>query len=173
MYNSNTLIHNSFDAACVRFARSENIESIASELDIRAAVLRNKLNPNQPHQLTVAELISITNKTENEAIVNGVILDLGLTVVRMPKTQSKKSLAMSALSVNAAAGDIANQIIEVESDCRLTQTKKDQIVKKAQSAMRELVFLMSDVENRCGGAGPFVSMCADAVMTGGVPMPGI
>lgn len=170
MYNSNTLIHNSFDAACTRFARSENMKSIASELDIKAAVLRNKLNPNQ---LTVAELISITNKTENETIVNGVILDLGLTVVRMPKNQSKKSLAMSALSVNAVAGYIANDVIEVESDRRLTQTRKDQIVKKAQSAVRELVFLMSDVENRCGGAAPFVSMCADAVMTGGVPMPGM
>jgi hypothetical protein len=31
------------------------------------------------------------------------------------------------------------------------------------TAVRELVFLMSDVENRCGGACPFVPMCADAV----------
>jgi len=31
---------------------------------------------------------------------------------------------------------------------------------------------MSDVENRCGGAGPFVSMCADAVMNG-MPIPGM
>ncbi|SGY87689.1 Possible phage regulatory protein (CII) [Moritella viscosa] len=76
------------------------------------------------------------------------------------------------MSVTADIGEINRHILEVESDRRLPRHKKDAIVRKAQQAVRELVFLMSDVENRCGGAGPFVSMCADAVMNG-LPIPGM
>ena len=76
------------------------------------------------------------------------------------------------MSVASHTGEISRHILEAESDRRLTRTNKDAIVKKAQEAVRELVFLMSDVENRCGGAGPFVSMCADAVING-LPIPGM
>ncbi|SGY93681.1 phage regulatory CII family protein [Moritella viscosa] len=76
------------------------------------------------------------------------------------------------MNVAIQTGDISRHILEAESDRRLTRHKKDAIVRKAQQAVRELVFLMSDVENRCGGAGPFVSMCADAVMNG-LPIPGM
>ena len=79
---------------------------------------------------------------------------------------------MSAMSVAGQAGDICNHVIEAESDSRLTLYKKDAIVTKAQSTIRELVFLISDVENRCGGVGPFVSMFADTVLSG-IPMPGM
>ncbi|WP_256597918.1 phage regulatory CII family protein, partial [Moritella viscosa] len=46
-------INCAIDAACIRFAGIENVESIASECGMRGQMLRNKLNPNQPHQLTV------------------------------------------------------------------------------------------------------------------------
>ena len=105
-------------------------------------------------------------------IVNSAILEIGLMAVRLPKQGDSKPLTLSAMSLSADAGEISRHIIEAETDRRLTRVKKDQIVNKAQAAVRELMFLMSDVENRCGGAGPFVSMCADAVLSG-IPMPGM
>ena len=160
------------DAACVRFASTENIAAIAKTCEMRGAMLRNKLNPNQPHQLTVKELIQISKATGNHDIINSAILEVGLVAVRLPKQGESKSLTLSAMSVTADIGEINRHIVEAESDRRLPRHKKDAITAKAQSAVRELVFLMSDVENRCGGAGPFVSMCVDAVVSG-MPIPGM
>ena len=165
-------IHSTIDAACIRFASAENVEELADSCGMRGAMLRNKLNPNQPHQLTVAELIKITKATDNHDIINSAISEIGLVAVRLPKAGDSKPLTLSAMSVTADIGDINRHILEAESDRRLTRHKKDAITAKAQSAVRELVFLMSDVENRCGGAGPFVSMCVDAVVSG-MPMPGM
>ncbi|SGZ10071.1 phage regulatory CII family protein [Moritella viscosa] len=172
MYDINNSKQTVIDAACIRFADIENVESIASVCGMRGQILRNKLNPNQPHQLTVNELIKITKATDNHDIINSAILEIGLTAVRLPKQGDSKPLTVSAMSVAIHTGDISRHILEAESDRRLTRHKKDAIVRKAQQAVRELVFLMSDVENRCGGAGPFVSMCADAVMNG-MPIPGM
>ena len=172
MNHSMDNINCAIDAACIRFAGIENVESIASECGIRGQMLRNKLNPNQPHQLTVSELIKITKATNNHDIINSAILEVGLTAVRLPKQGESKPLTLSAMSVASHTGEINRHILEAEADRRLTRHKKDAIIKKAQDAVRELVFLMSDVENRCGGAGPFVSMCADAVING-LPIPGM
>ncbi|EDM65031.1 possible phage regulatory protein (CII) [Moritella sp. PE36] len=172
MYESPGNVHQVIDAACVRFASAENIEELAKSCDMRGGMLRNKLNPNQPHQLTVSELIKITKETDNHDIINSAILEIGLIAVRLPKQGSAKPLALSAMNVTAHTGDINRHILEVESERRLTRHKKDAIVTKANSTIRELVFLISDVENRCGGAGPFMSMFADAVLSG-IPMPGM
>ena len=172
MYESAGNIHQVIDAACVRFSSAENIEELAKSCDMRGGMLRNKLNPNQPHQLTINELIKITSASGNNDIVNSAISEVGLVAVRLPKQGESKPLTLSAMSIAADIGDINRHILEAESDRRLTRHKKDAITAKAQSAVRELVFLMSDVENRCGGAGPFVSMCVDAVLSG-MPMPGM
>jgi len=173
MYEPEQPKQNAFDAACIRFADCENLEQVANETAMRPQMLRNKLNPNQPHQLTVSELVSITKQSGNDGLVNSVLLELDMTAVKLP-TQSgeSKSPVMAAMSINICAGDISRSICEVESEQRLTRRKKDEIVGKAQNAVRELVLLMSDVENRCQGATPFVSMCADAVFNG-LPIPGL
>ncbi|SGY88835.1 phage regulatory CII family protein, partial [Moritella viscosa] len=152
MFEINDSKQNVNDAACIRFADIENVESIANDCGMRGQMLRNKLNPNQPHQLTVNELIKITKATDNHDIINSAILEIGLVAVRLPKAGDSKPLTLSAMSVTADIGEINRHILEVESDRRLPRHKKDAIVRKAQQAVRELVFLMSDVENRCGGA---------------------
>ena len=172
MYESVGNVHQVIDAACVRFASAENIEELAKSCDMRGGMLRNKLNPNQAHQLTLSELIKITKATNNNDIINSAILEVGLVAVRLPTQGDAKPTAISAMSVAGKAGEICNHVIEAESDKRLTLYKKDAIVTKPHSTIRELVFLISDVENRCGGAGPFVSMFTEAVLNG-MPIPGM
>ena len=60
MYAADPVKHDAFESAAIRFAEKENLEQIAMECAIRPQILRNKLNPNQPHQLTVRELMLIT-----------------------------------------------------------------------------------------------------------------
>jgi len=172
MYENTEIKHSAFDTACLRFTQSENVETVAGECGMSGQMLRNKLNPNQTHQLTVKDLVMITKFTKNADIINSTISELGMNVVCLPEASESKPLTVSAMSLTGYTGDINRHILEAESDRRLTRHKKDEIVKKAQSAVRELVFLMSDVENRCGVAGPFVSMCTDVVING-MPIPGM
>jgi hypothetical protein len=135
-------------------------------------MLRHKLNPHQPHQLTVRDLVIITKQSGNRELVNSVLLELDLTAVKLPSMGEGKSPVMAAMTINSHAGEISRHLVEVETIQRLTRRKKNEIVSKAQAAMRELVLLMNDVENRCQVSTPFMSMCTDAVMNG-LPIPGL
>ena len=135
-------------------------------------MLRHKLNPHQPHQLTVRDLVIITKQSGNRELVNSVLLELDLTAVKLPSMGEGKSPVMAAMTINSHAGEISRHLVEVETIQRLTRRKKNEIVSKAQAAMRELVLLMNDVENRCQASTPFMSMCTDAVMNG-LPIPGL
>lgn len=173
MYGTDQPKQDAFDSACVRFGEIENLEQIAIEVGMRPQILRNKLNPNQPHQLTVRELVLITKQSGNHGLINSVLLELDMTAVKLQTpAKERKSPVMAAMSINVCAGDISRTICDVESEQRLTRRKKDEIVSKAQKAMHELVLLMNDVENRFHGSTPFISMCTDAVMNG-LPIPGL
>ncbi|PSW59900.1 hypothetical protein C0W54_18180 [Photobacterium kishitanii] len=161
-----------FYNAAIRFSERENLEQIAIECALKPQMLRNKLNPNQPHQLTVRELVIITKQSGNSDLVNSVLLELDLTAVKLPSVGEGKSPVMAAMTINSHAGEISRHLVEVETIQRLTRRKKNEIVSKAQAAMRELVLLMNDVENRCQASTPFMSMCTDAVMNG-LPIPGL
>ncbi|SJZ95113.1 phage regulatory CII family protein [Photobacterium toruni] len=161
-----------FYNAAIRFSERENLEQIAVECALKPQMLRNKLNPNQPHQLTVRELVIITKQSGNSDLVNSVLLELDLTAVKLPSMGEGKSPVMAAMTINCHAGEISRHLVEVETIQRLTRRKKNEIVSKAQAAMRELVLLMNDVENRCQASTPFMSMCTDAVMNG-LPIPGL
>ncbi|PSV17159.1 hypothetical protein C0W59_03395 [Photobacterium kishitanii] len=161
-----------FYNAAIRFSERENLEQIAIECALKPQMLRNKLNPNQPHQLTVRELVIITKQSGNSDLVNSVLLELDLTAVKLPSQGEGKSPVMAAMTINSHAGEISRHLVEVETIQRLTRRKKNEIVSKAQAAMRELVLLMNDVENRCQASTPFMSMCTDAVMNG-LPIPGL
>ncbi|WP_348684982.1 phage regulatory CII family protein [Aeromonas bestiarum] len=46
-----------FNSACSRFAASHSLAEVARATGIGEQVLRNKLNPEQPHQLTTRDLV--------------------------------------------------------------------------------------------------------------------
>lgn len=73
MYDYMISIHNHLDSACRAFAQSHNIEQLAKSVGMRPATLRCKLNPEQPHQLTLIELIAITDATEDPRILDGML----------------------------------------------------------------------------------------------------
>ncbi|MDF2525866.1 MAG: regulatory protein [Enterobacter mori] len=60
MFDYQTSKHAHFDAACRAFALSHNLEDVAAAVGMRPQILRNKLNPIQPHRLTCDELLAIT-----------------------------------------------------------------------------------------------------------------
>lgn len=59
MFDYLTSKHAHFDAACRAFAIEHNLEDVAAAVGMRPQILRNKLNPAQPHRLTCDELLAI------------------------------------------------------------------------------------------------------------------
>ncbi|ESB76513.1 phage protein [Salmonella enterica subsp. enterica] len=60
MFDYQTSKHAHFNAACRAFAIEHNLEDVAAAVGMKPQILRNKLNPAQPHRLTCNELLAIT-----------------------------------------------------------------------------------------------------------------
>lgn len=73
MFDYQTSKHAHFDAACRAFALSHNLEDVAAAVGMRPQILRNKLNPVQPHRLTCDELLAIGDNLDG---IKGMIHDL-------------------------------------------------------------------------------------------------
>ncbi len=73
MFDYQTSKHAHFDAACRAFALSHNLEDVAAAIGMRPQILRNKLNPIQPHRLTCDELLAITDYTEDARLLDGML----------------------------------------------------------------------------------------------------
>lgn len=73
MFDYQTSKHAHFDAACRAFAIEHNLEDVAAAVGMRPQILRNKLNPAQPHRLTCDELLAITDYTEDARLLDGML----------------------------------------------------------------------------------------------------
>ena len=59
MYDYKVSVRNYLDDACRQFSLAHNITELAKSVGMQPATLRNKLNPEQSHQLTLPELLAI------------------------------------------------------------------------------------------------------------------
>ena len=62
-----------FNSACERFAAKYVTSDIAKAAGIQSQMLRNKLNPDQPHQLTAIDLIALYHATGDETLIDGLL----------------------------------------------------------------------------------------------------
>ena len=68
--------HPHYDDACRAFAQRHNMTKLAERAGMNVQTLRNKLNPEQPHQLTPPELWLLTDLTEDSALVDGFLAQI-------------------------------------------------------------------------------------------------
>ncbi len=160
-----------FNDACCAFANSENMTKLAKAVDMNATMLRNKLNPEQPHILTNVELVMITKASGNYTILNSLLLGLGVVTAQLPQDASEETFIKRALENAVHSGDLSRMALEHAGNDRLTRSNKQTIIRKAQSSISNLVLLISDVENRTTGVTPFLSMGVDFIANG-APIPG-
>ncbi|CAI1753160.1 Phage regulatory protein CII (CP76) [Serratia marcescens] len=67
MFDYQTSKHSHLSSACRRFAQAHNLTELAPALNVSPQVLRNKLNPEQPHELTLSQLVTLTAITDDAA----------------------------------------------------------------------------------------------------------
>ncbi|NOH93065.1 transcriptional regulator [Vibrio sp. AIC-3] len=161
-----------FNEACCAFANSENMTKLAKAVDMNATMLRNKLNPEQPHILTSVELVMLTKASGNFTILNSLLLGLGVVTAQIPNDASEETFIKRALENAMHSGDLSRMALEHAGNARLTRSHKQKIIQKAQSGISNLVLLIADVENRTTGVTPFLSMGVDFIANG-APIPGL
>jgi predicted transcriptional regulator len=153
-----------FQSACERFAATHVLSEVARETGIREQVLRNKLNADQPHKLTVEEMIAIYHATGDETLLDGALFDCGLTAVKLPDGEAKPHLVASAVEINANVAGIGMHALEVTQSGRVTKGQRNTIVSAATIAMGQLAIIISEVEHKFQTV-PAVGCCVDALRT--------
>ncbi|HDZ8843147.1 phage regulatory CII family protein [Aeromonas veronii] len=153
-----------FESACSRFAASHSLAEVARAAGIGEQVLRNKLNPAQPHQLTARELVAIYHATEgDETLFDGLLLECGLTAVAIPKADRAPSLPHQAIDLNAKIASIGQRALELTDRGRITRSERNTLVSVATSAMGSLAILIHDIEARFQ-AVPTLACASDILM---------
>lgn len=156
--------HPHWISACQRFAASHNMAVIAQRAGINPQLLRNKLNPDQPHELTVAELIAITQASEgDETLFDGALFGCGLTAVAIPQAERAPSLPHQAIDLNAKIASIGQRALELTDRGRITRSERNTLVSVATSAMGSLAILIHDIEARFQ-AVPALACASDILM---------
>ncbi|PPA31302.1 hypothetical protein C3737_03755 [Aeromonas jandaei] len=156
--------HPHWISACQRFAASHNMAEIAQRAGINPQILRNKLNPDQPHELTVAELIAITQVSEgDETLFDGALFGCGLTAVAIPQADRAPSLPHQAIDLNAKIASIGQRALELTDRGRITRSERNTLVSVATSAMGSLAILIHDIEARFQ-AVPTLACASDILM---------
>lgn len=156
--------HPHWISACQRFAASHNMAEIAQRVGMNPQLLRNKLNPDQPHELTVAELIAITQASEgDETLFDGALFGCGLTAVAIPQAERAPSLPYQAIDLNAKIASIGQRALELTDRGRITRSERNTLVSVATSAMGSLAILIHDIEARFQ-AVPTLACASDILM---------
>ncbi|CZF83661.1 MULTISPECIES: phage regulatory CII family protein [Grimontia] len=160
-----------WDEHCYTFANSTDMTNMAQRIGITPQMMRNKVNPSQPHELKVRELIDITN-TGNETLISGLLLACGMVGAKLPKENESATLAIRALLSSKHAGEISAAALENAGAERLPRTERETLRDVAHRSIRNMVLLISDLENRTAGIAPFLSMSMETIGNG-MPLPGL
>lgn len=145
MYDYAVSIHDHLDNAFRAFSQAHNVEQLARELGMRPATLRCKLNPDQVHQLTLNELVAITDYTEDPRILDGLLRQLNCQPSVPVNNAAHESMQLCVLTAAASVGAIAGEAVSTE---KMTVARRNQILDRASDAIRSLSLIVYSVESR-------------------------
>ncbi|MBH4410132.1 phage regulatory CII family protein [Pseudomonas aeruginosa] len=134
MFDYQTSKHAHFDAACRAFALSHNLEDVAAAVGMRPQILRNKLNPIQPHRLTCDELLAITDYTEDARLLDGMLGQINCLPSVPVNNATEANMQFCALNATANVGAIAGEhrILAVHEHAHVKHVERGGVVAVAQ-----------------------------------------
>src|SRR5476649_1948039 len=124
-----------FDNACQQFALNHNLVDVAIQIRMRPQMLRNKLNPEQPHQLTCRELLDITDATEDATLIDGLLAQLNCMPAVPVNEANAENIPAYVMRATAAIGAVAAEAVSNE---RMTQSRKHAFLESVNSGIRYL-----------------------------------
>jgi len=148
-----------FAESCVAFALKHNMTALAKELGINPQTLRNKLNPDQVHQLSCAELLALTDLTEDATLIDGLLAQLHCMPAVPVNEVAEGNMADYALHATAAVGSVAASAVSKE---RQTQQCKRSLIESVNAGIRHLSLIGLMVQGRVQ-ASPVLASAVDAI----------
>lgn len=107
MFDYRVSKHPHFDEACRAFALRHNMAKLAERAGMNVQTLRNKLNPEQPHQLTAPEIHLLTDLTEDPALVDGFLAQIHCLPCVPLNEVAEENLPHYVMSATAEIGRVA------------------------------------------------------------------
>ncbi|MEZ9423700.1 phage regulatory CII family protein [Vibrio lentus] len=156
-----------FNEACCAFANSENMTKLAKAVDMNATMLRNKLNPEQPHVLSCVEAIILAKVSGNHTIVNSLLLGLDVVTAYIPPKTMDDAFVLCALESSTHSGELSRMALEYAGNQRLTRAQKHKIIHSAHASIGVQVKLLRSLEKLNQG------VCLLKVMDEGVGANGL
>ncbi|MEQ0072725.1 phage regulatory CII family protein [Klebsiella sp. CN_Kp118] len=127
--------HTHFDDACRKFAASHNVKELAVKSGIKPHTLYNKLNPEQPHQLTPREIWTLTDLTEDSTLVDGFLAQIHCLPCVPVNELAKDKLQSYVMRAMRELGELASGAV---SDERLTSARKHNMIESVNAGIRML-----------------------------------
>lgn len=107
MFDYQVSKHPHFDEACRAFALRHNLVQLAERAGMNVQILRNKLNPAQPHLLTAPEIWLLTDLTEDSTLVDGFLAQIHCLPCVPINEVAKEKLPHYVMSATAEIGRVA------------------------------------------------------------------
>ncbi len=117
--------HPYFDEACRAFALRHNMAKLAERAGMNVQTLRNKLNPDQPHQLNAPEIWLLTDLTEDSTLIDGFLAQIHCLPCVPINEVAKEKLPHYVMSATAEIGRVAAGA--VSGDVKTSAGRRDAI----------------------------------------------
>lgn len=159
MFDFRVSTHNHFDEACRRFALSHNMKKLALSAGMNAQTLRNKLNPEQPHELTVKEMLSLTDLTEDSILMDGALAQLHCLPCVPVNEHAEEKLSAYVLKATAEVGQLAAGAMNQDA---LSSSCRRSLLQSVNSGIRCLTLAAIAVQARIH-SNPTMTSTVDAI----------
>lgn len=147
--------HPHYEEACRVFAQRHNMAKLAERAGMNVQTLRNKLNPEQPHQLTPCEIWVLTDITEDSILVDGFLAQIHCQPCVPINELAKDKLQSYVMYAMGKLGELACGAISTE---RLTMARRVSMVESINSGIRMLSLSALALQARVQGSPAMAGM---------------
>lgn len=133
MFDYQVSKHPHFDEACRAFALRHNLVQLAERAGMNVQILRNKLNPAQPHLLTAPEIWLLTDLTEDSTLVDGFLAQIHCLPCVPINEVAKEKLPHYVMSATAEIGRVAAGAVPEITGGRLSLLALEQMAEQGKA----------------------------------------
>lgn len=159
MFDYKVSKHGHFDEACRAFALRHNMAKLAERAGMNVQTLRNKLNPEQPHQLTAPDIWLLTDLTEDSTLVDGFLAQIHCLPCVPTNEVAREKMPHYVLKATAEIGHVAASAV---SGVQLNATTRRQVVESVNSVTRLMALTAISLQARLQ-ANPAMASVVDTV----------
>lgn len=145
MFDFKTSTHNHYEDACRKFALTHNMRELAQQAGMKVQTLRNKLNPDQVHQLTVTEVLLLTDLTEDATLMDGMLAQLHCLPCVPVNEHAAEKFSAYVLNASAQVGTLA---ASAANHASITASCRRGIVEAANTGIRCMMLAALTVQAR-------------------------